>query len=468
MQIRSLRDQKYVILTIALLSLIPLVLYLLSGTTDSQDEFGIAPDFVVTTIDNETISLNNLTGEVIVLHFTNVENPVCIECEKELKDQAVELAKLSEYRENLTIITINMRRNPSSESGRSLAEEWWGINISWYWIEDFSPYPISSTYVEYWTIEGATANPTIILVNETRSIVGLYHVYQMGKGGIDGVQNAQALGEKVDRIESGEWAGEEGEIEYRNPTYFSMFLLGIITSFTPCSIAMLIAVLSFTMTDIDDKPTVDERSFVREGLLLGIAFTMGMSIVFLLFGLFISSIGDIVRTAPTFYLIAGMLLFVFGINNIVSIRELISPLGEHLPRRGSKGRKRLSENRPHTERLVNVMRSIMNRSVVLGGFLLGVFFAIAWAPCAIALVLPVAILMFSHETTVLAGGLLFFSFGLGHGIPVIPMSTVSRSIRGKVGERYIAAGKVLSKAFGVVLIILGIIFAVRYFGIKYW
>ncbi len=30
-----------------------------------------------------------------------------------------------------------------------------GINVTWPWIEDYSPYPITSKYIDYSTLEGA-------------------------------------------------------------------------------------------------------------------------------------------------------------------------------------------------------------------------------------------------------------------------------------------------------------------------
>lgn len=81
-----------------------------------------------------------------------------------------------------------MRKNPYSEDGKTLAENWWDMNITWYWVEDFDPFPISAKYIDYWNIGGGSSNPSILLMDKEQNIVGVYHVYQMGKGEIDGIQ----------------------------------------------------------------------------------------------------------------------------------------------------------------------------------------------------------------------------------------------------------------------------------------
>ena len=61
-----------------------------------------------------------------------------------------------------------------------------------------------------------------------------------------------------------------------------------------------------------------------------------------------------------------------------------------------------------------------------------------------------------------------FIFGLGHGVPIIPIATFSRSVAGRIGDRYISAGKWITKAFGLAIIAVGLVFAARYFGYALW
>jgi cytochrome c-type biogenesis protein len=86
----------------------------------------------------------------------------------------------------------------------------------------------------------------------------------------------------------------------------------------------------------------------------------------------------------------------------------------------------------------------------------------------VSLVFPVLIWLISQEVTPLTGGLMLFAFGAGHGVPVIPISTFSRAVGSRVGEKYMAIGGWLTKAFGAAVILVGIVYAARYFGFAYW
>ncbi len=63
---------------------------------------------------------------------------------------------------------------------------------------------------------------------------------------------------------------------------------------------------------------------------------------------------------------------------------------------------------------------------------------------------------------------MLFVFGVVHGVPVISIDTFSRAVGGKIGEKYISAGKWITKIFGPAVIIIGLIYATRYFGFKLW
>ena len=66
------------------------------------------------------------------------------------------------------------------------------------------------------------------------------------------------------------------------------------------------------------------------------------------------------------------------------------------------------------------------------------------------------------------GGLLLFVFGLGHGVPIIPLCAVTSSIRGKLGNKYVTAGRWMQRVFGVIIIVIGVIMAIRFWGINFW
>jgi len=129
----------------------------------------------------------------VVLHITNIEIPLCVECEKSLKGQLSELARLKAMDPGAQIVTLNLRKNRYSQDGKSLAEKWWKLNITWPWTEDIEPYAIGSKYLDYWNVRGGSSNPTILLIDRDGGIAGVYHVYRVGSGVVDGVQSSETL-----------------------------------------------------------------------------------------------------------------------------------------------------------------------------------------------------------------------------------------------------------------------------------
>ncbi len=453
------KNKIYYLITAAIILIIILSIAFYSNDRDTYKEVREAPDFNTVDMDGQNISMSDHEGEVVVLHITNIEYPLCLECEEELKGQCRELNELREIREDLTILTVNMRKFSGSMDGRAIVEDDWEIDVTWHWIEDHEPYDIAGKYMDYWNLDGGVSNPTVIFVDEDQNIAAVYNVYQMGKGKVDGIQTAERLNEKVDLIESGEWESEELEVRDNRITFFGMFGLGIITSFSPCSIALLIAMLSYIMgsLDIGDE---EERDHSKEGLLIGVFFTVGMAMVFFVLGVFLSYVSIFISASVYFYMGAGILLVMLGLNNIYPLSDLIRPLFEGV----GKAEVGIS----YRDKINQGIVSLFKNSILLGSLTLGIFFALAWAPCAISLILPVFIWVLSENLSILVAGALLFVFGLGHGVPIIPLAVVSRRARASIGEKYISFGKYFTKIFGVVIIAIGVILMLRFFGFYLW
>jgi len=217
-----------------------------------------------------------------------------------------------------------------------------------------------------------------------------------------------------------------------NVSYWGSFVLGIITSFSPCSLAILVAILSFIIT---------EEENLKEGIYIGISFTIGMSLVFFIFGLFISKIGQFLRFSHLFYLIAGILLIFLGISNTDIFKK-----------------KKSQSSFGVIQKISFSVIQLNKYSKILTSFLFGILFSLGWAPCAMSLVMPVAILVMSQDISILKGGFLLFLFGLGHGIPVILLSSLSGKMRVNLTKKFTKKGEYITKGFGILIIILGLLF----------
>lgn len=497
----------FLILLVSIIYLLALLSISLSISPALADE-AQAPDFFATSWDQRSFNLSDFMGSPVVLHITNIENPLCIECEKSLSGQVEELAALKALDTNVQIVTLNLRKNPYSIDGRELAQTWWEVNITWPWIEDLDPYPIGSKYLDYWTVRGGSSNPTIVLIDKEGRIGPVYHVYRVGEGIEDGVQKAQSLLDDIQELNgtalmvegeasppaevearpegatsmiSSLWTRMENEVSRKDVTAFGMFLLGIFTSLAPCSIALMIAVFSYVMTvRRKDEYLRASASTSREGFMIGVAFTLGMAVVFFVLGLFISQIGVFFRDSKLFDLLAGVIMVLLGISSFKPLGEIIEPVMDRIrlhraamdgldePSESSGLNGPMEEKKSLLQKAVEFSLKLFRYSAFIGAFTLGIFFALGWAPCALSMVMPVLIWLASQDVAPLVGGTMLFFFGIGHGVPIIPITTFSRMVGGRIGEKYVSVGEWTSKIFGLLVILVGLVYAVRYFGYLLW
>lgn len=203
-----------------------------------------------------------------------------------------------------------------------------------------------------------------------------------------------------------------------------------------------------------------------EGFMIGVAFTLGMAMVFFVLGLFISQVGVFVRDSRIFDLVAGSIMVILGLSNIKPLEEILEPVVSLIRRDNQEVIHEKGEGL--IQRSVKISIGLFKYSAFIGAFSLGIFFALGWAPCALSMVFPVLIWLASQNVTPLAGGMMLFVFGLGHGVPIIPISTFSRTVGGRIGDKYIYVGKWTTKFFGLLVIVVGMVYAVRYFGINLW
>jgi cytochrome c biogenesis protein CcdA len=217
-----------------------------------------------------------------------------------------------------------------------------------------------------------------------------------------------------------------------------------------------------------DRPgTAPKESPAWFGATIGLAFTLGIGLVFFLIGCLFSFIGVIVTNAAVFYVFAGCILIVFGIHNIFGMDVIYQKLRKKniasdldapasAPREGilEKGRK--------------LGQRIVDRYVLFGAFFLGCLLAAGWSPCALAFVLPAMILLMTQGVPVLVGGLYLFIFALGYGVPIILLAALTTKLKAVFAEKAMKVGKRIPAVFGVVIIVIGLLMVARWFGLLLW
>jgi cytochrome c-type biogenesis protein len=203
--------------------------------------------------------------------------------------------------------------------------------------------------------------------------------------------------------------------------FLSLFLLGIATFLSPCSIALLSVYLTYAL---------GISKSIRKGFIIGCSFTIAMCLVFFFLGYAVSSLIPVDPASYRFFFgIAGLLLIFFGINNLGLFKRINSKYNH-----------------------------------AAGSFLFGVVISLALGPCSLSLVLPAILLTIFSAPTPYHGGLLLFTFGLGHALPVIFLSVLLATARKALSKKTTIAGEWLTKIFGTAFVVIGMVMIGYVFG----
>ena len=220
--------------------------------------------------------------------------------------------------------------------------------------------------------------------------------------------------------------------------YIGLFVMGIATFLSPCSIALISVYLTYA-TGIS-KSTL-------KGFLIGCSFTLAMCLVFFFLGYAITSLVPLQLLNYELFLgLAGVLLILFGLNNL----GLFAKMGL-TTRLGSSLNERVNSLK------LNALTRVSKYNYVLSSFLFGLVISVALGPCSLSIVLPVILMTMFTAPTPFHGGLLLLMFGLGHALPVIALSTVLATTRKLVSQKISEKSEWLTKGFGVAFLAIGII-----------
>ena len=220
--------------------------------------------------------------------------------------------------------------------------------------------------------------------------------------------------------------------------YTGLFLLGIATFLSPCSIALISVYLTYA-TGIG-KSTL-------KGFIIGSSFALAMCLVFFFLGYAITSLVPLELLNYQLFLGAsGVFLVLFGINNLGFFQKI-----------GLKTGVGSSVNERANSLKLNALTRFSKYNYVASSFLFGLVISVALGPCSLSIVLPAVLLTMFTAPTAFHGGLLLLMFGLGHALPVIFLSTLLATTRKLVSQKITEKGEWLTKGFGITFLVIGII-----------
>ena len=203
--------------------------------------------------------------------------------------------------------------------------------------------------------------------------------------------------------------------------FFVIFIEGLASFISPCVLPMLpIYVSYFTGKEKDSKRAV----------INSLGFVLGFTIIFVLLGIFASTLGKLITTNIRYInIILGIIIILFGLNyiGIFNIKILNK----------SKGIKK------NTDKLS-----------FFSSFLFGMIFSVCWTPC-VGVFLSSALMISATSENILKGGIMLFIFSLGLGIPFILTSVFLEKLKNTfdfIKKHY----DIINKIAGIILIFSGI------------
>ena len=422
---------------VAVLAALSVAMILFSNVSTSSS--GTAPSFSVRDIDGKVISSENLKGKVIVLHLAVIYCGGVITDSGKYQIEQVREAN-ERHGEEAAFITVTSENCPTTDL-EAIRQQY---NISWPLVNDWPDMKIYGPYADYFSHHG---DPTLVFIDTSGKVVK--HSGRTSAADIDKAIDAAITGAAKPAIVTTSYG------------FAGMLALGALTSIAPCSIALLATMLAFLISrrSGDDKSGKNGgRTFALQGLSIGLYFTLGTGLVFLFLGFLVGYLEVFVSLSPVFFGAAGALLIILGLNSAFSLFE----------RLGNLFRSRSGGKDASAPGWAQFVRKTWGRSPEAGALLLGILFSLAWAPCAISLVLPVIVLMLASKVGIVSGGALLFFFGLGHAVPIIPIAMVTETSRARLGEKYLKAGKAVTLVFGLAVVVMGALFILRGFGIYLW
>ena len=207
--------------------------------------------------------------------------------------------------------------------------------------------------------------------------------------------------------------------------FLIIFIEGIVSFLSPCVLPMLPMYVSYFAGQDKD---------LRRTVINSLGFVSGFTIVFVLLGIFASTLGKLITTNIRYLnIIFGIIIILFGMHyiGILNIKILNKSKGIQ------KNKDKLS---------------------FFSAIIFGMLFSVCWTPC-VGVFLSSALMMSATSQNVLKGGLMLFIYSIGLGIPFILTSIFLEKLKNTfnhIKKHY----NVINKIAGIILIFSGIMLIV--------
>jgi len=180
--------------------------------------------------------------------------------------------------------------------------------------------------------------------------------------------------------------------------YLLTFVEGIASFISPCVLPMLPMYISYFGA---------ENKSVKKATINSIGFVAGFTIVFVLLGIFTSTLGKVINEYSKYInIVIGVIIILFGLQYVGIIKL----------------------------NFLNKTKGIKNKPIelnILKAILFGMMFSITWTPC-IGIFLSSALLMATTYGSVLKGVILLLTYSIGLRNSIYTNSSVFRKIKNNI------------------------------------
>ncbi len=208
--------------------------------------------------------------------------------------------------------------------------------------------------------------------------------------------------------------------------YLLIFIEGFASFISPCVLPMLPMYISYF---------AGQDKSLKKTIINALGFILGFTILFILLGVFASTLGKIIQKYIYYInIVFGIIIILFGLHYMGILR--IKILNK------TKGIKR-------KEKDLSFFSSI----------LFGILFSICWTPC-VGVFLSSALIMSATYGCITQGVIMLFLYSLGLGIPFIITAIFLEKLKTTfqlIKNNY----NIINKIAGIILIISGIIVIIK-------